>query len=167
MGELRISAVAVIDESRRLVRGTDGLPGDTKKDRKRLQELMKGRAVIMGKKTYEKAFLALGEHGLRKLGRVVVLTKKGSLFAPGCIVARSLAQAALTLRQRGIKEGVVVGGRSVYDQVLGQEYVSRLYLSVVNGGTVGDGAFPEYKKSFPKEVKKKKWKHSTFFVLEK
>lgn len=164
MGTLRISAIAVVDRNGRLVRGRDGLPGCTAKDRKRFKRLTEGQAIIMGKATYKKTFSNKFSPPWNAV--TSVLTHDREFTARGCLVARSLVQAVTSLRQRGgIEEVLVVGGNSVYKEIW--QYLDRLYLTVMDKETEGDVVFPDYQEEFPVVVKKKKGKSGTFYILER
>ncbi|MBI2439233.1 MAG: dihydrofolate reductase [Candidatus Moranbacteria bacterium] len=162
---IRISAIVVVDSERRLVRGQDGFPGQSPKERRRVKKLVSGHAVLVGKATYEK--MALGNFSLPKGTLLVVLTSDRKFKAPGCAVVRSIGEAGLFLRSRkGIKEIFVIGGNSVYRQLW--KHFDRLYLTVTSDKAIFDQPlFPEYDGDFPKVTKKKKEKNGTFFVLER
>ena len=164
MAKLNISAIAVLDQENRLVRGADGLPGRTKRERRWFKRLVRGHAVIMGKSTYEQ--MATCELVPPYKAKTFVLSQERKYVAPGCIVVHKIGQAALALKQSGKpKQLFVIGGTSLYKKMW--QYIDRLYLLTAGEEVTGGAEFLNYKKDFPKILEKKKGKKRAFRVLEK
>jgi dihydrofolate reductase len=112
----------------------NGLPWRLPEDLKRFRAFTLGKAVLMGRKTFESIGRALP-------GRVnLVLTRDPSWSAPGVVVVHSmeaaLAQAAAS------DELVVIGGAEIYRLVL--PFARRIYLTHVHADVPGDTFFPDF-----------------------
>jgi dihydrofolate reductase len=112
----------------------NGLPWRLPEDLKRFRAFTLGKAVLMGRKTFESIGRALP-------GRVnLVLTRDPSWSAPGVVVVHSmeaaLAQAAAS------DELVVIGGAEIYRLVL--PFARRIYLTHVHADVPGDTFVPDF-----------------------
>lgn len=118
------------------------LPWHLPADLKRFKALTMGRAVIMGRKTYE----SLG----RPLpGRTnLVVTRQPGYRAEGCRVAGSLEQA-LALTQDN-PEVFVIGGAMLYAQALPR--ADRIYLTEIHQAFDGDTRMPALDRSAWRET---------------
>ena len=93
-----------------------------------------GKAVIMGRKTFESLGRALP-------GREnVVLSRDSSFSAPGCIVVASVDEAIE--RTRHFDEAVVIGGSMIYEAFFPR--AERLYLTWIDADVTGDVYFPDF-----------------------
>ena len=135
----------IVAASANEVIGADGalpwyLPGDLR----RFRDLTTGHVVVMGRLTYQSILDRLG-HPLTGRTSVVVSTTLGETGHPDVLVARSIADAlALAGRlaeQAGDAEFFVVGGESVYRDVLPR--ADRVYLTRVHGQVAGDRSMPD------------------------
>ena len=116
------------------------LPGDLR----RFRALTSGHVVVMGRLTYESILARLG-HPLT--GRISIVVSR-TLDDPGysdVLVAPSipeaLALAAALAAGAGDGEFFVIGGESVYRDVL--PLADRVYLTRVHGEVAGDRAMPD------------------------
>ena len=109
------------------------LPWRLPADLKHFRQVTMGKAVIMGRKTYESI-------GKPLEGRVnIVLSRHVSKIA-GCEVVPDLAHALALCA--GQEESFIIGGSSIYSLSFSQ--VQRLYITWVDGEFQGDSYFPEF-----------------------
>jgi len=135
----------VVAASANEVIGADGaLPWHLPGDLRRFRDLTTGHVVVMGRLTYQSILDRLG-HPLTGRTSVVVSRTLGETGHPGVLVARSVADAlALAERlaeQAGDTEFFVIGGESVYRDVLPR--ADRVYLTRVHGQVAGDRSMPD------------------------
>ncbi len=105
-------------------------------DMRHFRETTRGKAVIMGRKTWESLPAAFRPLPGR---RNIVLTRDPAYVAGGAVIARSLPDA---LALAGSEEEVfVIGGAELYRQAL--PLAGRLYLTEVAEAPDGDAFFPE------------------------
>lgn len=129
----KISLVVAVDQNG--VIGREGkLPWPKiKKDLAHFYHLTKGKAVVMGRKTFD----SLGKPLPERENIVLTRTKK---VIPGCLVVHSLAE--LFEKVKGREEIMVIGGASIYKQFLPKAetiYLTRFWISFP-----GDVKFPSY-----------------------
>ena len=112
--------------------GKDGaLPWRIPADLKRFKAMTMGKAMIMGRKTFE----SFG--GPLPGRRHIVLTRDREWQAEGAEIARSLGEA---LDLAGDGEVAVVGGAEIY--ALFEPLASRIELTEVHGDFAGDTHMP-------------------------
>jgi dihydrofolate reductase len=111
--------------------GVDGkLPWHLPADLKRFKALTMGRAMIMGRKTFESL------PGLLPGRRHIVLTRDTAWSAAGAEVVHSVEQA-LALAGEG---AAIVGGAEIYTLFL--PYTARVELTEVDAAPLGDTLMP-------------------------
>jgi dihydrofolate reductase len=119
--------------------GSSGaLPWRLSSDLKHFKAATMGKALVMGRKTYQSIGGPLS-------GRtIVVVTRDPDFAAAGILVARdvdeALALAEAAARAAGADEIVVAGGGEIYAQTIGR--ASRLHLTEVDVAPEGDAHFP-------------------------
>jgi len=121
LGTATVELVVAVAEND--VIGRDGrLPWHLREDLRRFKALTLGKAILMGRRTYESIGKALP-------GRTnLVLTRSAEFEAAGCTVVGSLDQARL-----GAGAGsalMVIGGAEVYRQCL--PFAARIHLTLVH-----------------------------------
>lgn len=126
--------------SRNRVIGRDNqLPWQLPNEQKYFKECTVGKAVIMGRKTFESLPFPL-RHRLN-----IVLTRQNQHFE-NVVAVNSLAKALRRAKQHcttnKIDECFVIGGGLVYDEALPR--ADRLYATTVNADIPGDIYFPTY-----------------------
>ena len=110
-----------------------GLPWHLSEDLKRFKRLTTGKAIIMGRLTYESIGKPLPDR------RNIVISSREGLEIDGCeVVASPDAAIALTADD---EEVVVIGGGGVYAQML--PMADRIYLTRVHASVDGDTYIPE------------------------
>lgn len=117
----------------------NGLPWDIPEDMKWFRERTKGRALIMGRKTFE----SVG-HPLPKRLNVVITRQSDYKVPDGVIVKASLEEAIEYCRpliDQYHNELFIIGGGEVYKQSL--KYVDTVYLTRIHEDVEGDATYPE------------------------
>ena len=126
----RIAIVAELARNRIIGRG-NRLPWHLPDDLRHFKRLTLGRAIIMGRRTWESLPGVLPDR------THVVVTRDRSYRADGAVVVRSL-DAALAVA--GGDEALVVGGAELYALALPRAV--RLHLTLVDAEVEGDAVFP-------------------------
>ncbi len=132
---MRISLVVAYAQNR--VIGDDGkLPWRFSGDLKSFKQLTQGKAVIMGRKTWDSL-------PLKPLpGRFnVVMTRATPFAAEGAIVANSVEQALAKVNAARIDEAMVIGGAEIYRVFL--PVAHRVYATELKSAVAGDALFPD------------------------
>lgn len=136
----RISIVAALGATTRVIGRKNELLWHLPEDLKRFKRLTLGHPVVMGRKTWE----SLPPQARPLPGRRnIVVTRQAGYAAPGAEVAASL-EAALA-RTEG-EEVFVIGGGELYAAAL--PLADTLYLTLVDDEPAGDAYFPVYEGSF-------------------
>ena len=132
------------------------LPWHLPEDLKYFKRITTGKAIIMGRKTYE----SIGRPLPNRTN--IVITRNTDFTAPGIEVVNSL-DAAIELAQsineiNGTEEVMVIGGAQIYNESLPK--ADRLYLTHVHAEVKGDAHFPQVDFSAWKEVGREDYKSS-------
>jgi len=128
-----LSLIAAMARNRVIGRA-GGLPWKLPIDMAHFKQTTTGKAVIMGRKTFDSLGRALP-------GREnVVLSRDPSFRAPGCNVVASVDEAIE--RTRHFDEAIVIGGSVVYEAFLPR--AERLYLTRIDAEVCGDVCFPDF-----------------------
>lgn len=113
-----------------------GLPWHIPQDLQWFKDKTMGKAMIMGRKTYE----SIGKP-LPGRTTVMVTSQDDYPVKEGLIIVRSLPEAIIRILDLGLQP-IVVGGGQVYEDAL--PYTSRIYLTKVNTEVeLADTYFPE------------------------
>lgn len=117
-------------------------------DMRHFRETTRGKAVIMGRKTWESLPAAF-----RPLpGRQNIVVSHDPVYLPkGAALACSIEQAIAQASDAG--EVFVIGGEELYRQTLA--LATRLYLTEVDDAPPGDRFFPEIPSSEWREVSRR------------
>ncbi len=128
----------VVAVARNGVIGRDNqLPWRLPDDLAYFKRVTMGRAVIMGRRTYQSI-------GKPLPGRTnIVVTRDPEFRAPGCVVARSLDAAWRAAA--GADEACVIGGSSLFGEALPTADV--IHLTEVEADVEGDTYFPPFDRS--------------------
>jgi dihydrofolate reductase len=125
----------VVARSRNLVIGREGgLPWNLPSDLRRFRELTTGKAVIMGRKTFE----SLPDAYRPLPNRRNMVLSSDPHYAPQGAEAFDGLEAAL---QAAGGDSFVIGGSRVYETAL--PLADRVYLTHVEGDYEGDAFFPD------------------------
>jgi dihydrofolate reductase len=130
---MRVSLIVAVAKNR--VIGNDGtLPWRFSSDLKKFKAITTGKAVIMGRKTWD----SLPRKPLP--GRLnIVVTRSAGFEAQGASVATSV-EAALSLAA-GQDEVMVIGGAEIYKAFLPK--ADRIYMTELDRAITGDTTFGE------------------------
>ena len=105
--------------------GVDGaLPWHLPQDLEWFKGITQGKAMIMGRKTYE----SIGKP-LSGRTSIVITRQEGYPVKDGMVVVRSFAEAVIRVLDMGLQP-IVVGGGQVYVDAL--PYTYRIYVTKVN-----------------------------------
>jgi len=128
-----ISLIAAMGKGR-VIGIENRLPWRLPADMKHFRALTLGKAVLMGRKTFE----SIGKPLANRTN--IVVTQDRQFRADGVRVAHSI-EAALALAGDQA-EIMVIGGASFYDQLLPR--AQRLYLTEIHQDFPGDAYFPAW-----------------------
>lgn len=130
---MRIVIVAALSRNR--VIGKDNqLPWDIPADKEHLYALIRHKAVLMGRKTYESI-----SHPLPNC-RNLILSHDPSLSIVGCEVYATIEAALEAAKDE--PELVILGGEKIYADFLPRAEI--MYLTLIEHEFVGDTFFPEW-----------------------
>ncbi|TCS44013.1 dihydrofolate reductase [Reinekea marinisedimentorum] len=136
---MRISLIWAMAENRTIGRNNK-LPWHLPNDLKYFKQLTTGKAVIMGRKTYE----SIGKPLPNRTN--IVITRDESYRAEGVHVVTSLDQAIELAEASSLvnasDEVIVMGGAEIYKLCLPR--ADRLYITFVHAEVAGDAFFPEF-----------------------
>ncbi|MBI5913136.1 dihydrofolate reductase [Candidatus Azambacteria bacterium] len=135
---MKLSIIVAMSQNRVIGRNGD-LPWHLPEDLKRFKALTKGKAVIMGRKTYESIVKRIGKPLPDR--RNIVISRDPDYRAEGCAVVPSLNHAC-RLVQHLDEEVFVIGGGQTYQQAL--HAAQRIYLTLVHTVVDGDVFFPAF-----------------------
>ncbi|MEX2368995.1 MAG: dihydrofolate reductase [Candidatus Paceibacterota bacterium] len=165
--DITVSAIAALGSQRQIGKGNE-LLWHIPEDLERFKQLTSGKAVIMGRKTWE----SLPESVRPLPGREnIVLTRDEVYGAPGGVLKHSLDEAVAYAKKwsegNDQNELFIIGGATIYEQTLPK--TDKLYLTLVDSDDRGDTFFPKYEDQF-NEVSRESHGDSleyTFLTLEK
>ena len=145
----RVSLVVAMARNR-AIGHAGGLPWHISADLVRFKRITMGKAVIMGRKTFESIGRPLpGRHN-------IVITRDPDYQGAGIFVApdltTALAAGAAFNAVSGEREIMVIGGGEIYRQAL--PLAERIYLSEVQAEPPGDAFFPELPEGVWHEVER-------------
>lgn len=124
--------------------GDDGtMPWHYPTDLRRFKQLTMGHPVIMGRRTYESIAERLG--GPLPGRTNIVLSRGDPAVDPTVIVAGSIDEALTAADQTGASAVFVIGGATVYEQLL--DDADRLELTEIDRSVDGDTRFPDWDRS--------------------
>lgn len=129
-----ISIIAAVSENG--VIGKDGkLPWHLPEDLKRFKEKTLGKAVVMGRKTWESLPSPLKDR------RCIILSRSGEIEPKGEFILVRTVEDVLSLLEPET-ESFIIGGTEVFRAFL--PYADRLYLTMINQHFEGDAHFPTW-----------------------
>lgn len=157
----RLSMIVAVDETRAIGKNNQ-LLWHIPEDLKRFKELTTGHTVVMGENTYYSIGKPLPNR------KNIIVTLNQTLELPGCVVTHSIEEALQQAREVEEEEIFIIGGASIYKQLL--PLVERLYLTLVQGKHEADTFFPEYddfKKVISEEPGENGEYRYTYYILER
>lgn len=138
------------------------LPWDIPEDMKFFRDKTKGRALIMGRKTYE----SMGKPLPHRLN--VIVTRQKDFSAPGTVVVPSLEAAIEYCSTKTAEYGeeiFIIGGGEIYRQSLDQ--VQIIYLTRIHREVEGDATYPELDPQKFEEIERRERPGFTFLTYRK
>lgn len=166
---MKIVLIAAFAQNR-VVGIENRLPWHLPEDLKYFKRTTSGKAIIMGRKTYD----SIGRPLPNRTN--IVITRNSDFTAPGIKVVDSLEAAIAMAKEvnliNGVEEVMIIGGASIYESAL--PIADRLYLTHVHAKVEGDAYFPEVNFQKWTEVNREDYKASdknpydySFVVYEK
>ena len=152
-----ISLIVAHDPDR--VIGKDNeLPWHLPEDLAYFKKMTMGKAMVMGRKTYESI-------GRPLPGRLsIVVTRDPDYTAEGVVVVNDLDEGIEKAKEYA-PEVMIIGGAEIFNLVL--DIADRLYITLIQSEFEGDTFFPEYEdewvlKSTSEEILSKEWDSRLF-----
>ena len=121
-------AIIVATDQQGLIGRDNDLPWKLSADLQYFRRVTMGKPLIMGRNTHESIGRALPGR------KNIIVTRNKEYQAEGCEVVHSVADALLAAQ--GAEEVMVMGGASLYEQLLPQ--ADSLYLTLVQATLTGD-----------------------------
>lgn len=120
---MRLSLIAALDAAGTIGSAAGGLPWDFPRDREHFRSTVRGRAVLVGYRTYQEMEHWFGSE------EVFVLTRSpdAHLFQPGHHRIDAVEDAQKIARNRGLDEVFVIGGGATFAACL--PFSNRLILT--------------------------------------
>lgn len=104
-------------------------------DLKRFKNITKGKPVIMGRKTFESIGFPLPSR------TNFVITKNSEYKCDDAVLVYTNLTEAIQKAKEISEEVMIIGGDSIYKQVLNEDLVDTIYLTVVDEEFEGDSFF--------------------------
>ncbi|AOV07687.1 dihydrofolate reductase [Sporosarcina ureilytica] len=128
-------SLMVAHDPNRVIGINNDLPWHIPEDLKYFKEKTMGKAMVMGRKTYESI-------GRPLPGRLsIVVTRNKSYSAEGVVVAHELDEAIQKAKEYA-DEVMIIGGAEIFKLMM--DIADRLYITEVHEHFKGDTFFPEY-----------------------
>ncbi len=154
-----LSLIAAISKNNCI--GKDNqVPWHIPEDLKHFKEVTTGKAVLMGRKTWESIPEKFRPLPKRKN---IVITRQKDYPVPAGVELYQEIEAALTAHPN--EEIMVIGGAEIYRQTIAR--ADRLYITEVNQVADGDAFFPEIDTSVWKEVGRENHTGFSFVIYER
>ncbi|SMM99602.1 Dihydrofolate reductase [uncultured Candidatus Thioglobus sp.] len=147
---MRLSIIVAMDDNQ-LIGQNNTLPWHLPADLAYFKKTTSGKAVLMGRKTYD----SIGRPLPKRTN--IILTRKKHAKIPGCKIAKSIKEALHAYKEE--EEIFIIGGMSVYEQFMNLTItdkndlfaseeiiliIDRLYITQIEGEFAGDAHFPEF-----------------------
>lgn len=130
-----ISLIWAMDEQR-LIGANNQMPWHLPADMAWFRQHTLGKAVLMGRKTFDSLGKALPKR------RNIILSRQTGLVIEGCEIIHDFADAVAMFKD---EELMVMGGSEIY--ALALPYADKLYCTRIRQSFVGDAWFPEWDKT--------------------
>ena len=135
---MKLALIAAYSQNR-VVGNDNKLPWHLPEDLQYFKRCTSGKAIIMGRKTFD----SIGRPLPNRTN--IVITRNEAFQAEGVKVVSSLAQAielaAAVNEVNGVEEVMIIGGATIYELAL--PLADRLYLTHVHANIEGDAYFPQ------------------------
>ena len=142
-----ISLIGAMDRNRGIGYQND-LPwkGKVPADMKHFREVTTGHTICMGRKTFD----AIGKPLPNRNN--IVLTRDPHWQSIGVTTSNFYKHAFEDAAASGETEFFVIGGQTLFEQMLALRKIDRMYLTLIDGVFPADKYFPEWKTDEWKEV---------------
>jgi dihydrofolate reductase len=131
---MKISLIAALDRNGVIGKGSE-LPWKLSTDMRMFKERTTGKAVLMGRKTFD----SVGKPLPNRLN--IVVTRDTAFQFPGVEVAHTLEEGLRIARDRDYSTLFVIGGGEIY--LLALPHAMEMVLTFVEAEVEGDVFFPE------------------------
>lgn len=136
-----VTLIAAVAENG-IIGNNGDLPWNIREDLERFRELTLGSTVIMGRKTFDSIIERSGKPLDRRNNVVVSREMDPDLIDFDLDICRNL-ERAFDIARNYEAPIYVIGGSSIYRQVLEEGLVNRLEITEVKGNFEGDVIFPD------------------------
>lgn len=133
---MKITMIAAMADNR-VIGKDNNMPWHLPADLKFFKKVTLGKAVIMGRKTFESIGRPLPKR------HNIVITRDQNFNPDGVDVVYSTEQAIL--KAGAVDEVVIIGGGNIYQQFM--DKADELYLTFIDLAVDGDAHFPDYQAS--------------------
>lgn len=130
-----ISLIAAVADNG-VIGNQNTLPWKLSSDLRRFKIFTTGKAVIMGRKTFE----SIGKPLPDRIN--IILTKDKSFKPPKTVVFHDLGDALNFAADNGLEEVFIIGGANIYEQTI--DMADKIYLTRVHAKVEGDAFFPDF-----------------------
>jgi dihydrofolate reductase len=128
-------SLIVAHDSNRVIGKDNELPWHLPEDLGYFKKMTMGKAMVMGRKTYESI-------GRPLPGRLsIVVTRNPDYTAEGVVVVNDL-KVGIEKAKAYAPEVMIIGGAEIFNMVM--EIADRLYITLIKAEFEGDTFFPSY-----------------------
>ncbi|MGB5945139.1 dihydrofolate reductase [Paenisporosarcina sp.] len=143
-------SLIVVHDLNRVIGQDNKMPWHIPNELAYFKEKTMGKAIVMGRSTYESI-------GRPLPGRLnIVITRNNSYDAEGVTVVHSIEEA-IDVANNHHEEVMIIGGEQIFNEVL--PYADLLYITLIEHDFEGDTFFPSYEQDW--EVISTSEQHST------
>lgn len=133
-------SLIVAHDLNRVIGNENKMPWHIPKELAYFKEKTIGKAIIMGRNTFE----AIGRPLPGRLN-IVITRNKDYIAAEGVTVVHSI-QSAIEVAENYHEEVMIIGGEQIFKEVL--PYANQLYVTLIQHQYEGDTFFPEYEEDW-------------------
>lgn len=135
----RIALIVAVADNGVIGEG-NSIPWKCSSDMRYFRRVTMGKPVIMGRRTWQSL------KGPLQGRENIVVSRDPAFEAPGAhrvtSIDRALALAMQSLKQSGAEEIMVIGGGTIYQQMLENSLACRIYKTEIHAQPEGDTRFP-------------------------
>ena len=132
-------SLIVAHDTQKVIGKNNDLPWHLPEDLAYFKKMTMGKAMVMGRKTYESI-------GRPLPGRLsIVITRNPNYKAEGVVVVNNI-EAAIEKAKEYAPEVMVIGGAEIFKMVM--DVADRLYITLIQEEFAGDTFFPEYEEEW-------------------
>ncbi len=116
---------------KRVIANEKGLPWHIKDEIRHYRDIIKGKTIISGRKTFDEMGKPIGSH--------TIVVSHSDISVKGVIAVKTLDEALKIAKEYG-RDVYVIGGASIFSQTI--NIADKLYVSLIKGDYKGDKYFP-------------------------